>query len=261
MNPLVNKLLELISPPRRMEYMAVDEDFLITEASWDVQRFADCPDQIIKGKDIRLGFPEFIGVEDTLTAILRGEQNSFEIRGIARCIQQENPLYIDVFVIGDRDEKKLQSRLIIVLEDVTEKMVLQQSLTQRANETSLLASALTEYKKYIDKIFAALAEVLLVTNNYGYIKKVNQATENLFGYREWELINQPISLIIIDENFLRLSKQQHYLSLKDVLKNMEVVCKTKTGELIYLEFSCSIVETDIEEFQDFIYVGRSKDKS
>lgn len=256
MNPLLNKLLGLISPPRRMEYMAVDEEFKILEASWDVERFADCPDRVMKGKDVRLGFPEFIGIEDILIAVLKGEQNSFDLRGVARFLDQNSPLYIDIFIVADKDEKNLQNRLIILLEDVTEKMLLQQSLTQRANETSLLAHTLTEYKKFIDKIFGSMTEALLVTTNSGDIKKVNQAAQDLFGYSEWELINQPISRIIIDEDFLRQSRDEYSPDRVKALKNLPVVCKTKKGETIYVEFSCSAIETDIEDFQDFIYVGR-----
>ncbi|MCL1466069.1 PAS domain-containing protein [Argonema galeatum] len=256
MNPLLNKLLALISPPRRMEYMAVDEDLKILEASWDVQRFADCPERVIKGKDVRLGFPEFIGIEDILTAVLTGEQNSFELRGLARFLDRNEPLYIDISIVADRDEKSLQARLIILLEDVTERMVLQQSLTQRANETSLLAHTLTEYKRYIDKVFTSMAEALLVTTNSGNIKKVNQAAQDLFGYSEWELINQPISSIILDEDFLRQSRDRYSIERGKAFKNVKVVCQTKRGEHIYLEFSCSAIETDIEDFQDFIYVCR-----
>jgi hypothetical protein len=39
-------------------------------------------------------------------------------------------------------------------------------------------------------------------------------------------------------------------------KNVEVVCQTKTGEKVMIAFSRSTVETDIEDLQDFIYIGR-----
>jgi hypothetical protein len=61
MNPTLKKLLSFLAP-RRREYLAVDENFNILETSLGVERFADCPDEVLKGKDVRIGFPELIGL-------------------------------------------------------------------------------------------------------------------------------------------------------------------------------------------------------
>jgi len=78
------------------------------------------------------------------------------------------------------------------IEDVTEKMVLEQTLVQRVNELNLLSSAIEASQKSIDKIITAMADALFVTNNAGNIKTVNKAAQNLFEYSEVELINQPL---------------------------------------------------------------------
>jgi hypothetical protein len=53
----------------------------IIEKSFDVERFADCPDEVIIGNDVRLGFPELFGLEDILNDILEGRKIVFDLDG------------------------------------------------------------------------------------------------------------------------------------------------------------------------------------
>lgn len=62
MNRIVGKLLV----PQDTEYLAINRELLIVETSTDVKSFADCPHEVMKGKDIRLGFPELVGIEDAV---------------------------------------------------------------------------------------------------------------------------------------------------------------------------------------------------
>ncbi|MCL1466070.1 adenylate/guanylate cyclase domain-containing protein [Argonema galeatum] len=244
------------SAPRHIEYLTMDRDFKILDTSETVQRFADRPLEVVVGQDVREGFPELIGLEDILIAILSGQQECFQLQGIARLSEDGSPLYIDIYAIGDEDEKSSGNSLFMFIEDVTEKMVLEQALVQRVNELNLLSSAIEASKKSIDKIITAMADALFVTNDSGNIKTVNKAAQDLFEYREAELINQPISKIIADRNFVLQVIQDYPLSPGELLKDMEVICQTKTGKKIVVAFSCSTVQTEIEGVQDFIYIGR-----
>lgn len=85
MNTLLNQVLAILAP-RHMEYLVLDEDFEIIETSSGVRRFADFPDEVIQGKDIRLGFPEIIGLEDSLIPIMQGRQSCFQLKGICRTL-------------------------------------------------------------------------------------------------------------------------------------------------------------------------------
>ncbi|MCA1992673.1 MAG: PAS domain S-box protein [Coleofasciculus sp. S288] len=253
MNPLLNKLLSLLAP-RRQEYLAIDRNFNILEASFGVQRFADCPNEVKKGKDVRTSFPELIGLEDIFIEISEGRQRSFELKGIARHSETGSPLYLDLSILNNPDKNILKGNLIIFLEDVTEKMILEQSLVQAANEKSLLLDALAASKDYVDKIISSMADALVVTTASGTIKTVNQAAQDLFGYSEDELIGQPVSMVIPEQDLL------HQTSLSQdnpsPLARSQVVCRTKTGKKVYVAFSCSAIQTDIEDVQNFAYVGR-----
>jgi PAS domain S-box-containing protein len=254
MSLILNKLLCLLAP-RRREYLAVDKDFNILEKSLGVQRFVECPNELVKGKDVRNCFPELIGLEDICNDILERRQMSFELKGISRSTEKGYPLYLDLYIINNPDKKVGEKSLTIFLEDVTDKMILEQSLVQASNEKSLLLSALAASKDYVDTIITSMADALIVTKSSGIIKTINRAAKDLFGYSEDELIEQPISKIITDINFVKQASQQHPLFNK-AFKNVEVSCKTKTGEKITVAFSCSTIQTEAEGLQDLIYIGR-----
>jgi PAS domain S-box-containing protein len=252
MNTLAKKLL---CPPH-IEYLVVAQDFNILETSLRAQRFADLPHEVRKDKKVFVSFPELIGIENILIAILKGQQISFELKGIGRFADDKDPLYIDLYVIKNPYKEGLENRLIIFLEDVTERMVLEQKLVQKVNESSLLLEAWDYSSNYLDKIITSMADALLVTTSASIIKIVNKTTKDLLGYNEEELIGKPLSSIITEENLLREASKQYLLSHK-VSNNVEVVCQTKTGEKVAIAFSCSAIQTDIEDLQDFIYVGRA----
>ncbi|MDP8965521.1 MAG: PAS domain-containing sensor histidine kinase, partial [Cyanobacteriota bacterium] len=71
---IVKKLLS-----NRYEYLTLDRNFLILDVSPSAQRFAEIPDELQLGNDVRLSFPELIGLEETLLNILEGKQISFEL--------------------------------------------------------------------------------------------------------------------------------------------------------------------------------------
>lgn len=251
MNPLLKKIL---AP--RYEYLTLDRTFTIQETSLGAQRFADCPEQVSIGDDIRDSFPELIGAEETLLDIFEGREISFQLKGIARSSESCFPLYIDLYISEYSNPGELEKKLIVLLEDATERMVLQQTLSQRTNESSLLLSSLTASKNYIDRIITSMADALLVTTASGIIKTVNQSTQELFGYTQQELINHSITELISNEEFFKKITKLSSSLPGEFLKDVEVVCQRKTGEKIVVAFSCSAIQTEIEGLQNFVYIGR-----
>ena len=252
MNVLFNKLLSL----RQIEYLALDQDLQIMETSLGAQRFAESPSEATLGKHICLSFPELIGIENILITILEGRQASFELKGISRSSSKGKPLYLDLYIVNILQPGKFdKNQLIIFLEDVTERMILEQKLVQRANEITLLLEAWDSSNEYLNKIIQSLADTLLVTNQFGIIKLINQATKKLFEYNEEELIGQQISRIIQEYNLL-LEAGQQYLKSQEVVQNIAVVGLTKQGKKVAIAFSCSAIYTNLDSIPDFIYVGR-----
>jgi len=238
-----------------IDYLIIDENFKVVEISTGVQKISDFTPESILNKDVNEFLPELVGIEDIVGEILQGDRQYFDYQGIARLTASNSTLYINLYII--KYDEIMTNQLLIILEDVTEKMLLEQTLIQRNNELELLFHKLSTSKQYIDKIISSMADALLVTNQAGKIKTINKAAENLFEYSETNLINQHISIIIKDyESQLKIIIKE-VLSTRECLPDIELICHTKTGKQINVAFSCSIIPTEVPGIQDYLYIGRN----
>jgi len=57
-------------------------------------------------------------------------------------------------------------------------------------------------KAYVESIISYIVESLIVVDSSGLIKRVNRATQELLGYREDELIDQPLDKFLEEEEIL-----------------------------------------------------------
>ncbi|MGB3512552.1 MAG: ATP-binding protein [Microcoleaceae cyanobacterium] len=249
-------LLKKFLASHQTEYLMMNSDLKILEVSYGLQRFADVPELAVIGEDVRNSFPELIGVEQLLEEVINGQRESFQYEGVARFSKDKSPLYIDISIIADYNEVTREKSLMLLVEDVTEKMVMQQQLIQIANESNLLLSAFVASQDYINKIMASMADALLVTTSSGVIKTVNRSAEMLFEYKQEELIGKEISLIIPDEKLLHKARQKHLFLKEKVSQDVELICQNQTGEKIIVEFSCSVIQTDTEGVENYVYIGR-----
>ncbi|MGK7922899.1 MAG: ATP-binding protein [Trichodesmium sp.] len=249
-------LLKKFLASSQIEYLMINSQLKILEVSNGLKRFAEVPELAIPGEDIRSSFPELTGSEKVLEEILNGERESFEYEGIARTSAKGNSLYIKISIIASLNENSSAKNLIALVEDITEKMVMEQKLIQSANESNLLLSALTASEDYINKIITSMADALFVTTNSGVIKTVNHAAEILFEYQKEELVGQNISMIIPQEKLLHKARQKHLLLEGKISPDVELICQNKSGEKIIVEFSCSVIQTNIEGIENFVYIGR-----
>ncbi|MEH2042854.1 MAG: ATP-binding protein [Nostoc sp.] len=256
MNSFLTNLLSVCG----IEYLIIDANFQILEMSLGLNQFADIPNEVKLGKDVRIVFPELEGLEDIFDAIIQGEQDNFELKGIMRSQDTASPLYIDIRITNNLQEEHSSNRLTIVVEDATERMVLEQSLFQGANEANLLLRNLKASKQYIDQIVTSMADALLVTTLSGEIKKMNYAAQILLQYNEIELIGQPIAKVIREVNKYPLTIDDtdisHSQDINPLVKEVETVCYTKSCKTIPVAFSSSIVKTEIEHFQGYVYILR-----
>jgi len=258
----INNLLDKLLSLRRIEFLAVDRELKIQETSLNVQEFADIPHGVEKGKDVRDSFPELIGIEELLDDILEQRQPSFQLKSVTRVLKNGSCLHLDLYVFGHKEQLKPE-RLIIFCEDVTDNASIQQSMVKAANENSIKVDYLATARDYIDKILNSLNDILLVTTGSEKIKKVNKATEILFGYTESELIGKPISMITDDGELLRQISQLPPELKTESWHQVKVACTTKNSSKLTVAFSCSTIETSIDSkhydnktIQDFVCVGR-----
>lgn len=242
--------MDLISIVDNREYILLDSNLNIVQVSSDIQKYADCSETIVLGQDIRQSFPEITGLEATCEAILSGEQKNFVLEGIARHKDQDVALYFDLHI------KSINKQLLVLLEDVTELMLLRQSFLQRVNEAEIALNKLKRFEYCTNKIVASMGDILFITTPSGIIERINKSTTELFGYKKSELIDKAIDLIIRDDIFNHQQIYNSLLGAKDSVNKIEVVVENKQHQEIQIEFNCFVVPTEIEGFLNCVYIGR-----
>lgn len=239
---VLERIFNQSSSPRRIDYLAIDCNFKILDKSSGVQRVADCPDQVMLGKDVRVGFPELIGSEDSLLAIMQGQQESFEIKSIVR-YWEPNPLYINMYVFADEAEL-LSKRLIIIVEDVTERMVLEQNLVQRICEANLLTSALQESEERYRDLFENANDLIQCCATNGRFMYVNRAWRQTLGYSSVQVQQMNVFDIIHPDCKASCLEIFQRLMSGEKIEQIQAVFITKSGEKIWVEGSvnCKFVK-------------------
>ncbi|MDZ8236803.1 MAG: ATP-binding protein [Nostoc sp. ChiQUE01a] len=240
-----------------IEYLIIDDSLKIIEISLGLIHFAEIRDEVKPGGDVRLVFPELNGLEDIFDAIQQGEQNSFELKGIRRSPDTSYPLYIDISITKNLYPDNSGNSLIVLVQNVTERMMLEQSLFQGANEANLLLRNLKASKQYIDQIVTSMPDALLVTTLSGNLKKLNPAAQVLLEYDEAELIGEPITKVLNKVANIEILNISQNTDVNHLVKEVETVCCTKSGKTIPVDFSYSIIQTEIEHFQGYVYILRN----
>ncbi|MBP1655685.1 MAG: domain S-box protein [Bacteroidetes bacterium] len=231
-------------------YIMLDSSLCITEMSEEAPLWADDPRSVQVGNDIRLGFPELVGAEADLQAVLEGNRPSLIISGISRIPHDAAPFFVTVTVTLYRGASRSMDTLVLMVEDVSKWMDEIQRRTQMSNDAIALANAMTASKVFIENIFDAIADMLIVTSANGIINAVNRATLTLTEYTSTELIDQPITLILPGEQL----REGFTISWQSA--PTEFRCVSKSGESIPVSFTRAPLDTEGHVLRGVVYLGR-----
>ena len=254
MNSTLKNLLRLLS----FEYLTLDRDAIVLDCS--VSHFGNLSEQVSIGKPLLLDFPDTPDIKIILEELLTGTRDSYRTSLVLD--QSKSPqklLHLDFHFWIDRDAQIPADRVLVFIEELTARRVLEKQIVQKSNEASLLAMAWSASQAYLDQVINSMADALIVTDYSGTIKKLNPATQSLFGYDESELIDRNISFIFSD-NFdfssLAISVTKLDSDLETKNRNLEISCSTKSGDEVIVDLSRAEIPTDIEELPDFVYLGK-----
>ncbi|HHP7229936.1 MAG TPA: ATP-binding protein [Xenococcaceae cyanobacterium] len=233
-------------------YLIVNTNFQLLQLSPSAKRYAESPETLVIGQDIRNNFPELIGLEATLVSLESNESESFVLNGITREIAFNSNLYFNLTV------QKVTENLIIFLDDVTELMLLQQSFNQKVNEAEIALNTLKRFEYCTNKIVESMGDILLISDSEGIINRANKATQIILGYEPSEILNRQITEIINDPKF---NHQQIFQSLsieENIPQKLEFLCNTKddSQERVAIEFNCFLAPTEVKEIFNCVYIGR-----
>jgi diguanylate cyclase (GGDEF)-like protein/PAS domain S-box-containing protein len=110
-------------------------------------------------------------------------------------------------------------------------------------------------KHYVDSIIANMINSLVVIDTTGSIKRVNQATLDLTGYQEEELLNHSIEMIL-GEELLSHGSGLYSLIEKGLISTLEATYLSKEGRKIPVFFSGSVVRDLHGEIQGIVCVAQ-----
>lgn len=230
------------------EYVIFNKDFSVVKLSSNVDKYAE--QAITINDDIRLGFPEIVGLEPVCQEILVKKEKSFILESISRDLSQSQILYFNLHI------QSIAKQLVVLLEDVTDLVSLRQSSMQKLNETEITINRLQRFEYCTNKIIASMKDVLLITTPAGKIERVNKSATDLFGHKKAKLLNQSIDKLIQDPEFIHQHIYDYLLINKDQVKKIEVGFVSKQDEEIRIEFDCFIAPTEIKNFFNCVYIGR-----
>ncbi len=248
--------LRKVFTPAPLEYLVIDQNLCVIETSSGVTRLASYSIQEMEHQYIGNFFPELIGVEEILQDMMQGEQQVFEIKGSHRTSNNDSSLYIDIYI-----SNYLPERLIVLVEEVTDRILWEQSLVQRLNETMLLAEQLEQSQPDIERLIACMGDVIVILTQEGKIKTVNQTAQQILGYSSAELVEQPISKIITNEKLLSQIQQHTRVWQQDVtIANGEpsvmVAYQHPQKTPLTIAFSCFELATSSDQSATLVYLGR-----
>jgi len=244
MNPALKKLLASKDP----DYIRVDPQFRILESSYGAQRFTDAPELIQVGMDVRLSFPELVGLEEIATAILQGQKQSFELKEISRQEILGEILYFDLYLIGELNEPGQDNALIIIMIDASERVQAELEPSKVANEYSLRNEQLEAENRKLQ----ALTQVDSLTNLAN-----RRAFDDYFNQQWHDLQRQRrcLSLILCDlDSFKQYNDTYGYLAgdqcLQEVAQILQSVARSPRDQVARFggeEFAMILPDTEPED--------------
>lgn len=122
--------------------------------------------------------------------------------------------------------------------------------------------ALAKYKQLAivpkiatDEIIANIMDLLVLVNPQGKIVRVNRRVEELLGYRESQLVNQPVTSIfqeaeVVEGKILKMNEG----SLSRFCR--ELHCKTIDGVIIPVNISATLIKDKEDDMMGFVIVAQ-----
>ena len=233
-------------------YLIINQNFELVDFSSNIKKYTESLDTLAIAQDIRVNFPELIGLEDTLSNLANTSEEQFILEGIAREESPNSYLYFNL------KAQKLADNIILFLEDVTELMLLRQSFNQKVNEAEIALNSLKRFEYCTNKIIDSMGDILLISDSSGVINRANKAVQKILGYSPSEILDRNITEIIDDPKF-NYTELFQSLTLEDSQpQKLEFNCTTKsdTQNKVTIEFNCFLAPTEVKEIFNCVSIGR-----
>ncbi|MBW2506426.1 MAG: HAMP domain-containing protein, partial [Deltaproteobacteria bacterium] len=109
-------------------------------------------------------------------------------------------------------------------------------------------------KAFTDNIIRSMSNCLLVVNKDQTIRTANQATYDLLGYTEDELIGKPFSMIFAEGYYSGIGLDD--LINKGFTRNVETTYRSKYGKKIRMLFTASVIFNEKGRFEGIVCIAQ-----
>ena len=140
---LAARAAEAMSLARALAYVQLGPDLKAVQASPNFVELVQNVDEPVIGQTVTSLLWEFVGAEESLYAVLRGETPLFRLEQVDRSQDSDKPVYLN-FQVTPLDAGHPDRGLLVVVEDVTDYGRLHQALVQDRNELRLVQGQLTD---------------------------------------------------------------------------------------------------------------------
>jgi PAS domain S-box-containing protein len=252
---------ELIAPIR-VEQIAITPYFRMMAVSPNAWRFiAAHPASLDLKIDVRNHLPELVGLENDIHQVLSGQKKQVTIASIQRDYHPDTSteFYFNLHVRLVPWEGLSQQQLVIELEDVTPRLLLERSLVQYSNETALIHHQLQASQDYTQQVIDSMLDGVIVTSQSGKIRTINPSVQRILGFSQAELCEENIQHIIKDNRFIQQQRQtgrELAAERESAWPQLEVQARHRNGQLIDIECACTLIHSPIEGFQGIVYTFR-----
>ena len=242
--------LPVVDSREYLPYLLLDCNLRIQKFSELLKQYSEEFQDLAIGNDVRLAFPELVGLEAVCEEILQQKQDKFVLESVAREQDEDNILYFDISI------QSIKNQLILFIEDVTELVNLRQSFVQKANEAELNLSTLKRFEYCTNKIINSMEDILFITTASGIIERTNRAAAKLLGYRKLELIDRPLNDFFNQPDFNHLKLYQYLISNQKNVERLETCFVNQEQKIIEIEFDCFVIPTEVPDIYSCVYIGR-----
>ncbi len=127
----MNPVLKKFCAGRGLEYLKVDEHWRIQQDfSHGVRGLAIAPETLAVGKDICELLPELSQWKKSLSAVLTGQTDRFQLKQIHRVPPHQPPVCFDLWAFAFTEGNQ-PHELIVFLEDTTEFLLREEKLAKQ----------------------------------------------------------------------------------------------------------------------------------
>jgi PAS domain S-box-containing protein len=107
-----------------------------------------------------------------------------------------------------------------------------------------------------DEIVSTMSNFLILLDNEFRIITVNQATTNLLGYDQAELVGNSVEMVFADENQKVLFRNDNFSNTKiNAISHVETYLKSKNGKIIPVLLSDSVIQNKDHQTVGIVCIG------